>query len=78
MLRALLGMIVGLTLLLTAQVAEADILPPGPARPSWEDTPLPMPEDPPPARSMLLVLAGFGLLGLGTLAIHRRRRALAE
>ena len=78
MLRALLGMVVGLTLLLVADSAEADIAPPGPARPSWEDTPLPMPEDPPPDPAALLIVAGLGLVALGTIATLGRRRALAE
>ena len=43
MLRAFLGMVVGLTLLLVADSAEADIAPPGPARPSWVRLPAPAP-----------------------------------
>ena len=68
---------IGLSLLLSlwALPASADVAAPGPARPSWDDTPLPMPDD--DAEVVWLLLGVTAAAGLAC-TLGRGERALPE
>lgn len=67
--RELRAALVVLALAATNSVARADAIP-GPGRPEWDDTPMPMPGEPPDAATLVV-----GLLCAGGAAWAMRRAA---